>query len=111
MIDYIRIEPHRPPWAPTSDSALVATYRVEDVPTIGRLQQDGRDYLFWMLDSGMGASSWGFARVNEAELGRIASAEDVERVLGEVTTGKPVVVAAYRQGQGILAWEVRHQLA
>lgn len=110
MIDYIRIESRRPPWAPTSDSVLVATYRLDDVPMIGRIQQGGHDYVFWMLDLATGSSRWGFARVNEEEVERLQSAEDVRRVLGEVTAGKPVVVAAYREGQGILTWEARHQL-
>ncbi len=45
----VRFQRGRPPWLPTEDARIVATYAGSSTPTAGVLEQDGREFFFSRL--------------------------------------------------------------
>jgi hypothetical protein len=92
---------------------LVTTYDRYDIPLMGHLLQGGSDYVFWCVD-GVTAdvSVWAYAWVGKEELASLDEADDFDAVFAQVTAGKPVVLALYKEGDGVLgSFSVDHPSA
>lgn len=103
MSDAISIRTHAFPWSPTPETELVATYDRYDIPLMGHLRQHGVDYVFWCVEGATAdVSLWSYAWVAADELVALEEADDFDVAFAQVAAGKPVVVAIYEEGNGIL---------
>lgn len=110
MSDAISIRTHAFPWSPTPGTELVTEYDRYDIPLMGHLRQDGVDYIFWCIDGATtDVSLWAYAWVSEDELATLEEAEDFDDAFAQVAAGRPVVVALYEEGSGIVgAFPIDH---
>ncbi len=103
MSDAISIRTHAFPWAPTPGTELVTVYDRYDIPLMGHLRQDGVDYVYWCVEGATAeVSLWAYAWIATDELAALEEADDFDAEFARSTAGKPVVVAIYEEGKGIL---------
>lgn len=69
MSDLIRLDHGQPPWKPTAATEMAVEYRYYDVPLVGVLRQDDREYLFQELAHGEDnpLSLWLYALITDSE--------------------------------------------
>lgn len=103
MGDAIAIRTHSLPWSPTPDTELVTTYDRYDVPLVGHLVQHGVDYLFWCVEGAVSdVSLWAYAWVAPDEVLQLDASEDFDPTFARIVADKAVVLAIYKEGEGIL---------
>lgn len=110
MGDQISIEVGRMPWQPADDAVLAETLHYYDAPLIGVIEQCGMKHVFWCLEGHVDPTSlWAYTRVDEAELAPLRGSSDFDAALAQLTADRPIVIALFREGDGIVWTEYVEQ--
>jgi len=105
MADQIAIQDSALPWKPSDGTDLLEVYAYYDQPTLGLIRQAGLPYVFRCVDVVENRITlWAYALIKDEEAALLSEAEDLPRVLAEVTAGKPFTVALAEEESGIFEW-------
>lgn len=104
MGDAIHVEYGARPWEPTPESYLVEVLDYWDMPTVGFIDQDGNQFLFW-CETGINddVNVWGYVLVDEEEVEYLLGASDFDSAFADLIADRPKVVALHRDSDGIVS--------